>query len=313
MVIEEIIKKYLDKTVTKSELELLQHHLKEHDLSILKDIMHKEWLRDELLDHDITPELSTKILKEIQSQTRSPKRLPRHYGIAAAATVLLVASMTWFLARPDGNWQIVETAYGEWRSIELPDGSVVKLNAHSLLKYRQNSSFVQSREVHLEGEAFFDVSKMDNAPFSVVTKDLEIEVLGTAFNVNSRGEATEVFLEHGGVKLDLGTEIELLEPGDFLSYSSKNQLLVKKLREVPADEHTSWKDGVKIMKDATVDEILGEIEDIYGLDIVITRKNLLSKIKTVAVPMDKLEVTIPILEKTLNSQVTRKGDKLIIH
>lgn len=83
------------------------------------------------------------------------------------------------------------TQYGEQRVVELPDHSVVSLNANSTLRFRNDWSQANTlREVWLDGEAFFSVQKQEGAAgpakFIVHTNDLDVEVLGTRFNVSNR-------------------------------------------------------------------------------------------------------------------------------
>ena len=115
------------------------------------------------------------------------------------------------------------TTFGEWKTITLPDGSVVELNANSLLTITKHWSENNNRTVWLTGEAFFKVKKIPSTKckFIVKTKDLKVEILGTSFNVNSRFDQTEVFLEEGKVKLYLGNTKEYMAPGEFIAFSKK--------------------------------------------------------------------------------------------
>ena len=87
----------------------------------------------------------------------------------------------------------------EFEQVELPDGSIVSLNKNSKISY--DGSF-EPRIVKLEGEAFFSVNEGET-PFIVETEDGEVEVVGTEFNVKSKGDKMEVEVEEGGVKMKL--------------------------------------------------------------------------------------------------------------
>ena len=108
--------------------------------------------------------------------------------VAAALTLLLVAFAV-YLNRQTHN-HTYRTAFGESRRVLLPDGSLVTLNANSSLRVADRWGRRTEREVWLEGEAFFSVSKLKKAgsavKFTVHTHDLNVEVRGTEFNDNTR-------------------------------------------------------------------------------------------------------------------------------
>ena len=170
------------------------------------------------------------------------------------------------------------------------------------------------RQVWLDGEAFFKVQRKPHtgAKFLVITKDLQVEVLGTSFNVNSRGIQTNVFREEGQIRLSMDGQEEMLEPGDFLAYSTEKKAVVKRQNAISPELHTSWKDGVLILKDQSIKEILKRLEEIYGVQIHVLNDSLLTHIKTVSVPMDKLEIAIPVLERTFEVNITKQENQLLL-
>lgn len=128
--------------------------------------------------------------RRLQSQTVLGR--PWRWAASVAAVLALVVGLLWWQQRR------VEyaTGYGETQQVILPDGSSVTLNANSMLTYAAS----QPRELWLQGEAYFSVQRMEHhreqqeygKQFVVHTDQLDVEVLGTAFNVNSRrGDAQE--------------------------------------------------------------------------------------------------------------------------
>ena len=138
-----------------------------------------------------------------------------------------------------------------------------------------------------------------------------MQVLGTAFNVNQRGEETQVFLQEGKVKLDLGSEAKVMEPGELAVYS-KAQKRLTSIQKAPAETHISWKDGSLILRDKPVAEIFARLEAIYGYAFVVKDSSLLSEVKTVALPMDELEVALPILERVLGVSLTQQQTQILV-
>ncbi len=238
----------------------------------------------------------------------------RYYQLAAACIALLIIGVSYGLIQTQSDQQIhYVTSHGEWKEITLPDGSVVELNANTQLSLTDEWDEGITRRVWLKGEAFFKVKKIPatNAKFTVITKDLEVDVLGTHFNVNTRNDHTEVFLEEGQISLDMQGEVELIEPGEFISFSGSTKEILDRYKE--AEEiHSNWKDGVLRINDADMKEILSEVESIYGIDLIIKDKALLQKEGSVAIPVDDLDMATSILERVLNVQMTRKGKQIFV-
>lgn len=239
----------------------------------------------------------------------------KSWQLAIAASILLLVCMGgWAWISQQNQYVIYATAYGEWETVSLPDGSTVTLNANSELKLSKQWENTEDRTVWLTGEAFFEVEKKptSGAKFYVITDGVSVEVLGTSFNVNYRGETTEVFLEEGIIKMEAGKEEAYMEPGDFIAYSANSGQIIENRKGVN-EIQSSWKDGVLIMQEVSVEEIFNKIADIYGVAFQVTDSSFLYSKTTIGIPMDKLEITLPILEKTLGKTIQKTNNHLIVH
>src|SRR5699024_6146857 len=138
------------------------------------------------------------------------------FGAVAAAIILLVVSIGFYVTFNAGiesnpeDQQVVqrkyETAYGEKKSVELSDGSVIILNANSNLIYTSSTQPAQDIDVWLEGEAYFDITHFEGdnqRMFSLHTSDGTVEVLGTEFVVKTTSEGTQTVLSEGKVKIEV--------------------------------------------------------------------------------------------------------------
>ena len=242
-------------------------------------------------------------------------KVQRRWAIAATIALLLSVGL-WFLSAeqvvPDNDWVIHKTEFGEWKDLTLPDGSIVHLNANSELRLKDNWKEKQDRQVWLTGEAFFEVAKKPatKAKFSVITEALQVEVLGTRFNVKSLADNTKVFLEEGKIQLKSPTDSLSLQPNDFIDFTVGQRLT--NTPKTSKETDFSWKDGTLILTQLTVTEILERLEEIYGYSFDVAEPKILKERKTLAVPMDKLEVIIPILERTLAVKIEEKDKRLIL-
>ncbi len=228
-------------------------------------------------------------------------------------------------------WQLSSTVtysteFGETRSLTLPDGSKVTLNANSTLRFSETWKQESLREVWLEGEAFFEVEKMfaENqnqvegevpVKFIVHTSPLEVEVLGTQFNVNNRRDETKVVLKSGKVKLNVkaGEKIEeiFMKPGDMVAYNEVSKALTKKV--VDPDIHASWKDHQLSFEEASLGEIARMLEDVYGVTVAFEDPQLAQEQFTGLVPSDDLAVLLEAFTKLYGIQVAKEQDTITFY
>lgn len=144
-----------------------------------------------------------KVLVRIERQRVIRRRWK--LNIAAAVVLLIgVFSVFHFTGDISEEYREITVAYGEKYIVALPDGSRVWLNAGSKLSYPKQFKG-KTRQVNIEGEGFFDVTKKPEHPFIVTTNHLQVEVLGTTFNVHDYADenVASVSLETGKVKLKL--------------------------------------------------------------------------------------------------------------
>lgn len=237
--------------------------------------------------------------------SRRPRMLfPRWSKIAASVALLVFFS--YFLYESVLNPTIEhKTLYGQQVSFTLPDSSVVELNANSTLAYRKRNP----RKVWLDGEAFFQVKKKpgSGANFEVVTNDLIVEVLGTAFNVASSGLRTEVVLEEGSVKLNLNRDFEreiYLEPGDLVAFEANSSTSLIK-EKVKPKLVSSWKNGVLQFEDVSLSSVMLRIEEIYGWESTYLNEDLKNRKISVPLPANDLNSALILLSKAIGVEIER--------
>ena len=229
------------------------------------------------------------------------KKFPKNWFLKVAAVFILGFIASWLLFnRPastlleESTFNIITTPNGSSTSISLPDGSEIWLNAGSTLKYPQQFS-KNKREVFLEGEAFFNVSKDKKRQFLVVTPDITVKVFGTSFNVKSYPDenTVETTLVEGSISIynhstngkELGTEIKMEPNQRIVLYKEPENSTTtlserKKIENVPArkpklvlskrietERFTSWKDGELIFKSEPLEKLASTLERRYNVHI----------------------------------------------
>ena len=214
----------------------------------------------------------------------------------AAASVILLLAVSSFLmynyVPGFGKWDAV-TAKNSIEIVQLPDHSTVSLNKNSRIVYlhRANSD---KRVVRLSGEAFFDVQKNPQKPFVVKTGDTEVRVLGTSFNVKSKGQTVEVAVSSGKVNFGNGHDgITLIanEKGIYRKGKFSKESLI-------GYNHIAWKTGEVVFSNNTLQEVAKMLNDSFDeiKDVQIktndAQTRITTKFKTKSLPdiFDELSV-----------------------
>ena len=153
---------------------------------------------------------------------------------------------------------------GQDYHLTLADGTQVWMNAESRLEFpdRFNGN---TREVRLEGEAYFEVKRDAKRPFIVHTDYLTTRVLGTAFNVRARSRRdASVTLVSGRVQVGTGDLAKVLSPGEQAALSG-SQLAVKSVDTYPIIQ---WKEGFLFFDNPSLFFIMQELSKWYGVNVL---------------------------------------------
>nr|WP_301005395.1 FecR domain-containing protein [Lunatimonas sp.] len=165
----------------------------------------------------------------------------------------------------------VNNPKGRKSILKLPDGTLVHLSYESSLVFPEHFTGA-IRRVELSGEAFFDVAHIDSLPFQVVADGIQLDVLGTSFNVKASKKEfnTQVSLVSGSLRVNLmdnrlQRKNHLLVPGEQLSLDRKSGTFSVGSFNVEAT--IAWKDGVLLFKDTGMLEFFEVLEKWYGVNI----------------------------------------------
>ena len=168
-------------------------------------------------------------------------------------------------------YMVTETAKrGEQTVVQLPDRSTVTLNAESKLSYKPVSWFISSishasilsRNVRLEGEAFFEV--IPGNRFSVHTGDKRVSVLGTSFNVQARTGVYRVTCLTGQVEVRTAQETALLNP-NMQATLHENKLKINS--DITPSLATAWMQGKFVFVETPLQEVVAEVERQYNIQV----------------------------------------------
>lgn len=187
-------------------------------------------------------------------------------GVAATLLLILGLSITGAFMRQPEMWVRMTADYGSRSEVSLPDGTVVKLNSGSDITYSYNAK-EKIREVHFQGEGFFDVSK-NKIPFVVkMANGLRLRVYGTSFNLQAYGDeqTVEASLVEGCVELDHGNDKLLMNAGDMAVFDKQT----KKIKPVSGvlSHSYSWLEDKLYMDHMSLISVCKYLERRYDVTI----------------------------------------------
>jgi transmembrane sensor len=192
----------------------------------------------------------------------------------AAATIVVALGVGWLVYTRvyDGEQQhyiTQKTVRGQRATVTLSDGSVVRLNAESQITYPAEFT-TDTREIHLAGEAFFDVHRDVERPFIVHAQGLKTSVLGTSFNIRAEAEAAtvQVTVKTGRVQVEpeqAGDTPLVLTPAQQATYTHSDASLTR--QTVVLERYLAWTDDVIYLDNTPIQEMVQMLEKWYGVTI----------------------------------------------
>ena len=235
----------------------------------------------------------------------------------AAAIVLLIGfSVTFgyyvsnFSTFSDSELTQIIVPKGERSSVILPDGSNVQLNSDSRLKFVTFHSGI--RKVILEGEGFFKVTHDQSRPFVIEAHGIQIEVLGTTFNVSSypNDSVVTTYLVNGKVRINNLNDEVILNPSEAYSYNVSTHESGK--MKMANQRFTNWTQGVLTIEGETIAELSKKLERRYNVRILFGDESVKQHFYTGSIRDEDLKVVLEALEFASAIKYQQKGDSITL-
>lgn len=275
-----------------------------------------KFLFDDLLEHFRDEQAEPKELKgvlnaihhriRLNESARQRNNLHKLYQTLSKVAailflpLLLVVLYQWYSGRSsEGQLATTEIVAPKGARVrfQLPDGTSGTLNSTSSLVY--SSTFLENRQVTLVGEAYFDVAKDAEHPFTISANNNQIRVVGTKFSLSAYpdDEETELVLEEGKVVFTPyysdKQKIEVV-PGEHLICVNGKVTQT----EVETWKYTAWKDGKLIFRNDSMTELARRISRWYDVDVEIDNKGLEEYVFRGVFENDPLDEVLRLLQKT---------------
>lgn len=288
----------------------------------------KDHLLNELETAEAGEELTPRLKKLfyriwIRIENEEKNRFKNRYlkagmKIAAALIIGLITGIiaTTQLKKEETVYYTAHSPRGSVSEWVLPDSTVIFLNADSRIKY---SAYGKKgiREVFLEGEAWFDVTKNKKNPFVVQTAYYNVHVTGTRFNVKAYESDMEIIttLEEGSVLVRSSENFTLaediaLKPGEQLILNKETK--EASLKTVKPVYYTSWKDNKLIFINMKLRKLIVLLERKYGVDIEVKNREILDLHFDGTIKNESIIEFLDVVQKTLPIHYEIAGQKIVI-
>lgn len=273
----------------------------------------RAWMQSDqaqlLPDHYDVELAWNQVAQKLETRKRSQRIVTLRQYAAAAAVLLLLSLMFWWQKSSSEPAYVQIETQDFQADFLLPDGSRVWLNEYSSLRYAEA---FETRDVHLEGEAFFEVRRNETLPFRVLSRDVTTQVLGTSFNVRAYSQQTsvEVAVRSGKVQVQANSEQVILEAGEAARYQNASQaLLFEKAADANAD---AWKTGLLRFEDHSLLQVVQILQRQFDTVIQLENNALENCRFTGAFEDASLDEVLQVLAFGLNLELHTRQDTLLL-
>ncbi len=320
---EDIINKYLTGQCTEEELVEVNTWMKESEenarqLFRMEEIYHLGKF-NQYADGQRMARAEKQLYKKLDEEKGKQNkilRMHRWMRYAAAIAVILVigggAGYWFYQSGTDQQMMVAVANEGIVKEVVLPDGTKVWLNNSAILKYPREFS-EKERNVHLEGEAYFEVTKNRHKPFTIQSDAMRVRVLGTRFNFkcDKRCRIAEATLIEGEIE-GKGNKEEgqiILAPGQRAELNKNNGRLT--VKQVDAKMDAVWHDNLIPFQKADIFTITKALERFYDVKIILspdiqsnkTYSGVLKRKSDIESVLKSLQNSIPIDYKIVGSNI----------
>lgn len=311
--LKKLYRQYMEKGVPSSDFGEFKKELGNTPDEELWNVM-MDMEKDSAPEIGMPPMMKKQIRKELH-QIIWKRRWLQYAKYAAVIALLVTSSFGIYSLFETPSAQQMLTAHvkpGSKSEIILPDGTKVQLNGATTFAYDVDNS--RQRLVRLSGEAFFEVAKNPDCPFRVIANDLQIEVTGTSFNVNTyKKDIIETSLLTGQIKISGGSLLQtyVLTPGEKATYSGADKEL--KITKVDVHVETGWCGNYLIFDSEPLVDVIKKIERWYGVEIELRCPQIGQDLLSGSFRHESIENVIHSLSLQYKFKYEIHKDKIIIY
>ena len=317
----DILRKYLSGTFSLNDKIIVDDFFENgHYSSVLNDALKEYWEETTSKSLENTQNLNSvldKINHHILLNSHKPGRIQMLWHLYSRVAAILLFPILLFTLYylnsgniiTNSTWVEVHSPFGARTQFSLPDGTTGWLNGGSLIRYPVQ--FGSVRNVTLNGEAYFDVTKNPESPFVIDANKIKIKVLGTSFNVVSFKDdsISEVVVAEGKVEVTVkGQKFkEILLLSDRLALNTVRNTYSK--TTVDVQNYTSWKTGELIFMNDRFDEVIRKLSRFYNVDFEVKENVDKNQLFRAVLKDENLEEILRYMKLTMDINYTIQEKK----
>lgn len=313
---DELLIKFLLKETSADENNIVQNWLMESEASAVRFAeFEKIWVASKTLKEQTNID-TEEAWRRFKHKADNPvlttlivKPLKRNYAWLKIAAVLVLAIGAWAtysLFGPSNYTDLI--ARDEVTQQLLPDGSELTINKNTQISYAGN--FENNRSLKLKkGEVFFNVKPDKKHPFVIEIADVEVEVVGTSFNIKRLNEETEVVVETGIVKVKLnGQEVQLVK-GEKIQINATTKELIK--LENTDQLYNYYRTKLFIANNVPLEKLISVLNEAYGSNVEFTDNVATLKFNS-TLELSSLDSNLAIICDALNLKISRNQKQILL-
>lgn len=233
----------------------------------------------------------------------------RWLQVAAAILVLLACGWWANMYFNTSRMELVQTQQAVTADT-LPDGSIVTLNKHSSIEYKEKFTRGNTRAVKLQGEAFFNVTANKEKPFVITVNDVEVKVVGTSFNIKTMNGQTEVIVKTGIVEVThKGKTIRLLPNEKTVTPAGDTALFKTQVSDKLYDYYLTKE---FVCDNTPLWRLVQVLNEAYQSNVVVGREELRNLRLNTTFSNESLDNVVDIIAKTFQLQVVKTENQIIL-
>lgn len=323
----ELLERFMQGISSMEEEQELLNGLREPDFEmLLSDYYRMKWeaCKSKSLDAETQCRMFVRIKEQIEGKTRMEQTrqvnfpMLRRWWKQAVAAVLIgciggLSVYGWMaISKQEEQHFVVSADCGQRSHVLLPDGTEVWLNSHTQLSYTTDYG-KKERRVDLEGEAYFEVAKDKEHRFVVRAGGMDVEALGTTFNVKAYKEdktLTTTLLE-GKVRTTIGQKEAILYPDQQVEYNKEKGTL-QVSRPENAAYASMWRHGELAFSGETLEEIASLFQRLYNVEVRFDSDKIKQYRFSGVIKNNSLENVIELISLTAPIEYVVKKDTIVL-
>lgn len=310
----------LEETISAENKIILDQWRKDADANekIYQEFQQVQSNLDLLVDgHDMDADHSWDVLdqklriKDQPLQLLKNKTLP-YFWIKMAAMLLILSTLGYGYFFWKNKDVVINTGMAVLSEVILPDGTALKLNAGTTVRYSKNNFLTDRKLVLVQGEAFIQVVSNPASPFRVEMGAMEAKDIGTRFNISRNELQSTVVVEEGEVEFrESGTERKVnLTAGKLGVYDVTKETLVA--LDNPDPNYKAWLDKRFVFTEVPLQEVVQKLEEVYQTKIELEGQHLKDRKLTAKLQYQNLDSVLAVVSASLDCKLLKTNGKFVL-